>query len=354
MADAELEQIVMHCLAMDEQAVLVYSAFAEGAQKKELATFWRRMATEEKSHVKNWQGVLKAAREGKLSQIFDNPLSIVRDLEARRRKIEQMSGEISGQSSLQEQFCLAYRMEFYVLHPALERLWRFYGILEGMAVSPEKGYDLHIGNFIDAMRRFGITSPELELLGESVQFIWEQVRVLGRESDEDELTKVLNRRCLFNSMRALASFAQRNRFACGVMFIDLDEFKGINDRFGHQAGDRALVEVARAIRASVRASDLVGRYGGDEFLVFLPQVEAGKLADLAEKVRRAVSSGGGDGVPVTVSIGAAGALFGHESEHDLAILIGMADEALLTAKSSGRNRVVCGASLREPTIAALL
>ena len=64
------------------------------------------------------------------------------------------------------------------------------------------------------------------------------------------------------------------------MFIDLDDFKEINDRLGHQAGDRTLVEVARNIRATVRASDLVGRYGGDEFLVFLPQVEAGKLASV--------------------------------------------------------------------------
>jgi diguanylate cyclase (GGDEF)-like protein len=341
MVDAELEKIVMHCLAMDEQAVTVYAAFAEGSREKGLATFWRRMEAEEKSHVKNWQGVLTAVRGGKFPQIFDNPVSIARDLEARRRKIEEMQELIGGQPSMQEQFCLAYRMEFYVLHPALERLWRFYGILEGMAVSPEKGYELHIGNFISAMRRFGITSPELELLGESVQFIWEQVRVLGRETDEDELTKVLNRRCLFNSMRALANFAQRNRFACGVMFIDLDEFKGINDRLGHQAGDQALVDVARAIRTSVRASDLVGRYGGDEFLVFLPQVEAGNLAGLAEKVRLTVSGCRAGGAPVTVSVGAAGALIGHDQEHDLATLIGKADEALLAAKSAGRNRVVC-------------
>ena len=341
MVDAELEHIVTHCLAMDEQAVLTYSAFAEGAREKELAVFWGRMAAEEKSHVRNWQGVLKAVRAGKFPQIFDDTATIVHDLEARRRKVGEMSGQIGGQSTLTEQFCLAFRMEFYVMHPALERLWRFYGILEGMAVSPEKGYELHIGNFISAMRRFGVASPELELLGESVQFIWEQVRLLNRETDEDELTKVLNRRCLFNSMRALANFAQRNGITCGIMFIDLDDFKGINDRLGHQAGDRTLFEVARNIRATVRASDLVGRYGGDEFLVFLPQVEAGKLAGLAEKVRLTVSGGRAGELPVTVSIGAADAVLGHELELDLVRLIGMADEALLEAKAAGRNRVVC-------------
>ena len=193
------------------------------------------------------------------------------------------------------------------------------------------------------MRRFGVTSQELELLGESVQYIWDQVRQLGRETDEDELTKVLNRRALFNAMRALANFAHRNRFVCGMMFIDLDEFKEINDRLGHQAGDRALFEVARIIRATVRASDVVGRYGGDEFLVFLPQVETGKMAELAEKIRLAVIAGIDRELQVTVSIGAASAVFEHEMEEDLAQLIRRADEMLRAAKTSGRNRVVSSA-----------
>jgi diguanylate cyclase (GGDEF)-like protein len=343
MVDADLEKIVTLCLSMDEQAVHVYSSFAADAPDRDLAAFWSRMAAEEKSHVKNWQGVLKAVRAGKFPPIFDDAEKIVLELEARCRKIQALAGRIEGGASLPEQFCLAYRLEFYVLHPVLERLWRFYGILEGTAVSPEIGYDLHIGNFISAMRRFGVTSQELELLGESVQYIWDQVRALGRETDEDELTKVLNRRGLFNAMRALANFAHRNRFACGMLFIDLDKFKEINDRFGHQAGDRALCEVARIIRATVRSSDVVGRYGGDEFLVFLPQVETGKLADLAEKIRLAVMTGFDRELPVKVSIGAASAVFEHEMEEDLAQLIRMADEMLLAAKTAGRNRVMSSA-----------
>ena len=338
--DADLEKIVTLCLSMDEQAVHIYSGFAESVQDGELAAFWSRMAAEENNHVRNWKGVLKAVRAGKFPQIFDNARDIALELDARHQKVQELTGRVSHQPTLPDQFCLAYRLEFYVLHPALERLWRFYGILEGTAVSPEKGYDLHIGNFISAMRRFGVASQELELLGESVHYIWEQVRTLGRETDEDELTKVLNRRGLFNSMRALANFAHRNRFACGMMFIDLDEFKKINDRFGHQAGDRALLRVAQIIRATIRSSDVVGRYGGDEFLVFLPEVEIGKLAELAEKIRLAVISGIDRDVSVTVSIGAAGAVFEHEMEADLARLIGVTDDLLRAAKAAGRNRVM--------------
>ncbi len=343
MVDADMERIVALCLSMDEQAVQVYNSFAESARDRDLAAFWSRMAAEETIHVKNWQGALEAVRRGKFPPIFDDPQKIAMELEERLRKVQELTGRIGGRATLADQFCLAYRLEFYVLHPALERLWRFYGILAGKAVSPEIGYDLHIGEFISGMRRFGVASQELELLGESVRHIWEQVRMLGRETDEDELTKVLNRRGLFNAMRALANFAHRNRFACGIMFIDLDEFKGINDRLGHQAGDRALMEVAQLIRAAVRASDAVGRYGGDEFLVFLPQVESEKLAELAEKVRQAVISGIDGELPVTVSIGAASTVFENDVEDDLAQLIRRADENLREAKEKGRNRVVTSA-----------
>lgn len=346
MADKDLEDIVTCCLAMDQQAARIYGGFANNAGEKDLAVFWSRMAAEEESHVKNWRGVLEAVKGGKFPAVFDNTGEIVLELDSRRRKVQELAGLLSGRETVPEQFCLAYRMEFYLTHPALERIWHFYGILEGKSVSPEKVYDLHIGNFISAMRRFGVASRELELLGETVQYLWEQIRSLGRETDEDVLTKVLNRRGLFNSMRALANFAHRNRFACGMMFIDLDEFKGINDRLGHQAGDRALAEVARLIRAAVRASDAVGRYGGDEFLVFLPQVEAGKLSELAEKVRLAVISGIDRELPVTVSIGAACKFFEHETDDDLANLVKMADDALLAAKAAGRNRVMISAGVR--------
>ena len=340
MVDQELEKIVTTCLAMDEKAVQVYRGFAESSPDRALAAFWSRMSSEEKNHVANWQGVLNAVRAGKFPQIFDDPQKIVEELEGRYRKIQELTGTEHGAASVSQQFFTAYRLEFYIIHPALERLWRFYGILEGKTVSPAVGYDLHIAHFIDAMDRFGVTSPELEMLGETVHYIWEQVRALGRETDEDELTKVLNRRGLFNAMRALAKFAHRNRFPCGVMFIDLDRFKEINDSLGHQAGDLALFQVAQAVRGAVRSSDVVGRYGGDEFLAFLPQVDEDHLAFLGEKVRQTVSADIDGDLRVTVSIGAASMVLEEGVEDDLARLIRMADERLMEAKAAGRNRVV--------------
>ena len=91
MVDADLEKIVTLCLSMDEQAVEVYSGFAADAPDRDLAAFWTRMAAEEKSHVKNWKGVLKAVRAGKFPPIFNDARKILPELEARCRKIQALA-----------------------------------------------------------------------------------------------------------------------------------------------------------------------------------------------------------------------------------------------------------------------
>jgi diguanylate cyclase (GGDEF)-like protein len=122
--------------------------------------------------------------------------------------------------------------------------------------------------------------------------------------------------------------------------IDIDHFKRINDTHGHQTGDEVLMSVAQLISGSVRKSDLVGRYGGEEFLVFLPQVDGRGLRRIAEKVRSAVERGTREWLPATVSVGAASTDFAEGVEPGLASLIRLADRHLYRAKSDGRNRVV--------------
>jgi diguanylate cyclase (GGDEF)-like protein len=121
--------------------------------------------------------------------------------------------------------------------------------------------------------------------------------------------------------------------------IDLDNFKTINDTFGHMAGDAALKQVARILTQVVRRSDLLSRYGGDEFLALLPETDLEGADALAEKVRAATASqdfGDGDpGFQLTLSIGAA-TLSADESGNDMIV---RADMALYDAKEQGRNRV---------------
>lgn len=154
----------------------------------------------------------------------------------------------------------------------------------------------------------------------------------------DALTGVKNRAAFDQALRREVELAHRRKSPLSVMLLDVDFFKRINDTHGHSAGDLALRTVARATEESVRSSDIVFRYGGEEFVVLLSGTDTEGAALLAERVREAIERTvigflGKD--PVTVSLGVASL---HPWE-DGAALFQRSDEALYQAKRNGRNRV---------------
>ena len=159
----------------------------------------------------------------------------------------------------------------------------------------------------------------------------------------DALTRLLNRHGLRGALQREHAAARRYRRPLACLMIDIDNFKEVNDTHGHAAGDAALVQVARVLAETVRGSDVVCRYGGEEFLVLAPETNLAGAIALGEKIRRAAAArlyGGGDlsgapPFPLTLSLGAA-ALADGESGHDL---VARADAALYEAKERGRNRV---------------
>jgi diguanylate cyclase (GGDEF)-like protein len=164
------------------------------------------------------------------------------------------------------------------------------------------------------------------------------VRIIKDAASTDELTGILNRRGFFAAAQQLIVHQARKGEPISVLMFDLDQFKSINDRFGHQVGDRALQTFATVAGANLRASDLVARFGGEEFVALLP----GSLADAtvaAERVRQAYQAAAGTvaGCPLaaTVSVGAASTAVCA----DLDSLLAAADSALYRAKTNGRNRV---------------
>ena len=335
----DLERIVGICLDFDKHAVEIYRGFSTHAKGAGLIAFWRQMTTEEEDHVLFWERLLHLVKDGAIPQIFQEPARMIHELNDRRVKIKHLAVQQLNHLNLTEQFLLAFRLEFYLLHPALARLWRFCGIIRDEP-TPEKEYNKHITSFINAMREYGASTPELELLGESVYQMWIQVREAGKEADFDVLANILNRRGVFNAMRSLAYFANRNGFTSGLLFIDIDNFKRINDEHGHQTGDEVLKLVAQKIGKSLRKSDIMGRYGGEEFIAFLPQVKSKFLTQVAQKMQMAIAAAPLSNVPVTVSIGAVSKAIGKSANEDLEEMIKRADECLYKAKHGGRNRVV--------------
>lgn len=157
------------------------------------------------------------------------------------------------------------------------------------------------------------------------------------EAGFDLLTGLPNRRGLEAGFEDLRAEALRTGTPLSLLLCDLDLFKSVNDRHGHQQGDAVLVGTAAAIRDSLRPTELAYRVGGEEFLVLLPGCDLGRGVAVAERVRTAIEAARPGGLPVTVSVGL-GSASGEKIDFDE--LFAAADAALYEAKRRGRNRVV--------------
>jgi diguanylate cyclase (GGDEF)-like protein len=190
-------------------------------------------------------------------------------------------------------------------------------------------------------------------------------RLLRAQSERDPLTDLSNRRHFLAVMDQRAREVRSEGFQGALMMIDIDHFKNVNDQHGHAAGDAVIVEVGRRISAAVRDTDLVVRWGGEEFLVFAPERAGNDLAVMAERVLRSI---GGEAVAtpdgplrVTASIGFASFPLGGSGGSALRLhweqAVNWADMVLYKAKSEGRNRGVGIAAVEAvdaDTLAAIL
>lgn len=162
----------------------------------------------------------------------------------------------------------------------------------------------------------------------------------------DGLTGLHNRRYLDNHLKTLFNRAAARSRPLSVCITDIDRFKSVNDTYGHDAGDEILREFARRIRSTVRGADLACRYGGEEFVVVMPDTDAYSAASIAERLRGIIEAApfalpSGGSLQITASMGIASFTAGVETPEQL---LKNADRALYEAKNSGRNRVVAAAA----------
>jgi diguanylate cyclase (GGDEF)-like protein len=162
----------------------------------------------------------------------------------------------------------------------------------------------------------------------------------------DDLTHLYNRRYFFIRFRQELERARRYQRPLSCLILDIDHFKVVNDTYGHLAGDQVLQEIAHILQTQCRQSDLIGRYGGEEMIILLPETDTPGALAIAERIRETIQhheTVNGQGLPirVTVSIGVAN-VRGEElaAITDADRIIQDADDALLQAKKAGRNRTV--------------
>ena len=190
-------------------------------------------------------------------------------------------------------------------------------------------------NLAQANTQLNILHKQLSLYTEGIEV---ENRELSEISQTDPLTGLANRRALEKTVTNWQ--LQSNVGICAsVLLIDADHFKRVNDEYGHDEGDRVLVELARQFQESIRLSDLVVRYGGEEFIIWLPSVDKTGAEFTAQRVHKHIRQVQVAGKPITVSIGVATSVNTLDPEL-LQELITHADKAVYQAKGEGRNRTI--------------
>jgi diguanylate cyclase (GGDEF)-like protein len=181
---------------------------------------------------------------------------------------------------------------------------------------------------------------------------------MRRTSFVDGLTGVNNRRFLEQRIVEELDRCRRNADPISCLFLDIDYFKVVNDKQGHQAGDRVLCAVASAIKTQLRSNDVLARYGGEEFIALLSNIDEVMALEIAERIRKTIQSLhielDEESISVTISIGSStylpdSAAFPVETDIS-AQLIKLADSALYIAKRNGRNRVESGGVVSEKPV----
>jgi two-component system chemotaxis response regulator CheY len=177
-----------------------------------------------------------------------------------------------------------------------------------------------------------------EALAEKLHKLESLTKTVSRLARTDELTGLHNRRSFNESVTLALSAARRHGRPLSIISIDLDHFKKVNDTFGHSVGDRVLTEFSNLLKELVRVEDIASRWGGEEFIILLPDTSREEAATLAERIRISFEKQSNCTAPLTVtaSFGVA-QLQNGENEDDL---IRRVDNALYAAKHNGRNRVV--------------
>jgi diguanylate cyclase (GGDEF)-like protein len=208
------------------------------------------------------------------------------------------------------------------------------GLAHGLALTAIPGGGGNLDSWIDVMVSVTVVAGVVEVLAtRNRELVWR----ISREARVDELTHLLNRRGFDERAQIELARARREEASLGVVAFDLDHFKRVNDEFGHEVGDRVLVNLAKCFRSEMRETDVAARMGGEEFVALLPGADLEQARDFAERVRGRLRSIEQPGVPVvTVSAGAGAAVAPLGIEQ----LLKRADMALYAAKSRGRDRTV--------------
>lgn len=334
-----MREILEQCVKLDGFARQTYERLASAAVDPGLRATLETLAREEGDHCDWWLDLIGSYDEGLLPDIVSEPSEVMGELTERWADMARLVPEDLSALSSRELLAIAARLEFFMILPVFGELIDL--VEPGQAGKRHAAYGRHLEHLTDAIAELSADDPLVAFMADVLKRVATDNRALTRHATRDALTGLRNRRSLDGQLRQWLAWSQRYARPLGVLLVDLDEFKAINDGLGHQAGDRVLALVADALEGSVRGSDMVARYGGDEFAIIAPEADEGEAGALAERIVTAlrelrIPMDGGE-VAVSLSVGIAVVPAG-SAEVTPETVLSTADRSLYEAKNAGRDR----------------
>lgn len=335
-----LNNIIELCLWLDNRAHETYENFAQHTQDEELKEQWLRRSYEETTHILFWEKALLLSRKKQLPLVLRDSMEVLGKMQKTCDSLKLVLGDFKEYSKIENQMSLAFMLESFMLNPSFLIMFHDYGFINR---SINEQYEDHILAFIDMMKSYhgSLNLLHVDLFCENLLDIYSVTRQYLESSLRDIMTGLYNRRGFMAEAKALLSLATRNKLEIAIIMIDLDNLKKINDSFGHPEGDKVIQATASILNSVLRSSSVIGRYGGDEFIVCTDIDDLDSLKKICERITQNVEKQSEElsDHNFTVSVGAVkGAnLPCTHYELSLAKIISDADKKLLKAKSKGKN-----------------
>jgi diguanylate cyclase (GGDEF)-like protein len=328
-----MREILETSIRLERHARDMYRALSQTCADETLASRYDQLADDERIHIDWWADLLMAWGAGLLPDIVDE--------HSARTRLEDLDREIAAaepadyrELSIDDGLDLAVSLEYRLLDPVFGELLDL--VLPGSAEDVHAAYVRHIGRVVDTLRAHYSRPALARFHAEMLTSACARQGGPCTHSSYDQLTGLYNRRELLCHVTQELAWSRRYGRPLGVVVIDLDHFKDLDTDLGHQAADQAIGRVARTLKSTLRASDTLGRFGGDEFLVLAPETDGAGLEALMDRLVGAVRTANQDGAAVSVTAGAAWAPGGLDVKPDT--LIAQADRSMYAAKAAGRDR----------------
>lgn len=332
-----MQAILELCVALDTRAATTYDKLADVCTDEEVRLTFQRMGAEEVSHVMWWTELLEAWKTGLVPDVADES-SILGRLQELAEEIEMLvPGEFSDLST-DQMLDLAAHMEFFMLDPVFGELLVL--VNPGSSTEHREAYSRHVMRLVNCIESHYSRTDLAHFLARVLARSFHDQQRLATLAMHDPLTGLYNRRGFYGYVRQWTSWSTRYGRPLGILLVDIDRFKSINDEFGHPQGDDALRLISAALCQAVRTSDVVGRYGGDEFAILAPETDAEELVGLMNRIINVVRDTpfavGKRQVRLSVSVG--GAMGCGTCLITPERLLAAADHSLYEAKTAGRDQ----------------